>query len=251
MAFILNGDISIFYTTEGDPSNPPLFLSHWFMGSHETWFDTGWVRELKEDFYLIIIDHRGYGNSSKPHDPSSYALVNHVSDIIVVLDKLQLNSVHFMGYSMGGRIGYAMMAYQPSRLRSAIIGGMHPYASDHIPTNLDERIELLKQGMQTTLTKYGIGPRVVFDRMLQNDPQALLADTIHTKEWKGLDAHIKSIDLPVLLFVGMTDGFYSGMKQISSELHDATFVAFPNEDHRTAYLKRQLLVPHLHRFLKY
>ena len=251
MPFVTSDEQSIYYELAGTPDQPPLVLMHWFMGSHQTWYDIGWVRELEPHFQLVLVDHRGYGRSSKPHEPEAYDPRHHVEDLVALLDHLQLDQAHFMGYSMGGRIGFALAAYAPERVQSLVIGGMHPYSSDQIPTDLDERVDLLQQGMEITLKTYGIGPPQVFDRMLQNDAQALLADSLQTKKWPGLGTEIRDFDHPTLLFVGKEDGFYEGMKSISQQMPDARFVAFPGENHRTAFLKRTLLVPHLRRFYHY
>ncbi len=199
MPFVDNQGVQIYYQEDGDPEKPALVLSHWFMGSYQTWYDIGWVRVLSPHFRLIMIDHRGYGKSTKLYDPEDYHPTRHVSDIEAVLDHLDIDQVHFFGYSMGGRIGFAMAVYAPHRLDRLIIGGMHPYASEFVPTDLDERVELLKQGMEVTLTTYGIGPEKVFNRMLGNDSQALLADTLQTKRWEDLDGLLKTYDRPVLL----------------------------------------------------
>lgn len=242
--------VEIFYVTEGDPSNPPLLLSHWFMGSYRTWYDIGWVRVLKPHFYLIMPDHRGYGDSTKLYTPADYRPEEHVADMEALLDQLGLERTHFFGYSMGGRIGFAMAAFAPHRLLSLVIGGMHPYESERIPTDLDERIELLKQGMEVTLTAYGIGPDVVFTRMLDNDADALLADSIQTRQWQGLADEVAEFEQPTLLFVGKEDGFLEGVREISQQMKNCRFISFTGENHRTAFLKRTLLLPHLSRFYR-
>lgn len=243
-----NGDISIHYQQLGRENGEPLVLLHWFMGSMETFEDVGYIRLLKAHFRLILLDHRGYGASSKPHEPEAYRPEHHVSDLIVLLDHLGIETAHFLGYSMGGRIAFALAKFAPDRVLSLIIGGMHPYKE--IPTDLEERKRLLAEGMDAVLDAYGIHLSVVRERMLQNDPQALLADTIQTQSWEDFGPELQRFNRPILLFVGEEDGFYAGAKRASQELGNVTFVAFPNENHRTAFVKRNLLVPHLARFLR-
>lgn len=248
MPYLEYNDVKLHYMTEGDPTKPPLVLLHWFMGSYQTWYDIGWVRQLQPYFYLIIPDLRGYGQSTKFYDPQAYQPENHVRDIRELLAVLDQTDAHFFGYSMGGRIAFALGAYAPDLVRSLVIGGMHPYGSDSIPTDLNERIKLLEQGMEPLLRRYGIGPKSVFERMAENDAQALQADTRQTKRWPDLSPALEHFTQSVLIFVGRKDGFYTGARQISQQLPHGRFVAFTGETHRTAFLKRKLLWPHLKRF---
>jgi pimeloyl-ACP methyl ester carboxylesterase len=55
-------------------------------------------------------------------------LLNHVADVLAILEALQLSKAHFFGYSMGGLIGFGLAKYAPGRVESLVIGGAHPYA---------------------------------------------------------------------------------------------------------------------------
>lgn len=100
MPFANNQGVRIHYEVEG--KGPPLVLLHGLGGSLEMWYDSGYEKPLKNDYQLILIDVRGHGASDKQHDPKSYELELLVSDVVVVLDDLNINKAHFLGYSMGG-----------------------------------------------------------------------------------------------------------------------------------------------------
>jgi pimeloyl-ACP methyl ester carboxylesterase len=55
-------------------------------------------------------------------------LLNQVADVLAVLEALQLSKAHFLGYSMGGRIGLGLAKYAPERVESLVLGGTHAYA---------------------------------------------------------------------------------------------------------------------------
>jgi len=61
---------------------------------------------LKDDYQLILIDARGHGASDKPHDPEAYRTETMVADVVSVLNDLNIEKAHFLGYSMGGQIGW-------------------------------------------------------------------------------------------------------------------------------------------------
>ena len=50
---------------------------------------------------MIAYDVRGHGKSSRP---DSYNLEDHVKDLYVLIDKLNLKKVHLLGHDMGGII---------------------------------------------------------------------------------------------------------------------------------------------------
>jgi pimeloyl-ACP methyl ester carboxylesterase len=51
-------------------------------------------------------------------------------DGLAVLDDLGVAQAHYVGYSMDGRIGYALAQHWLDRFRSLAIGGAAPYARD-------------------------------------------------------------------------------------------------------------------------
>src|SRR5919198_4952563 len=66
------------------------------------------VLGLEDRFRLVFADHRGQGRSDKPHDVGSYALTTRVADALAVLDSLRIERAHFIGFSWGARLGFAI-----------------------------------------------------------------------------------------------------------------------------------------------
>jgi pimeloyl-ACP methyl ester carboxylesterase len=119
MPYCDNEGVSIYYEVEGE--GPPLVLLHGLSGSLELWRDAGYVEALKDDYQIILIDARGHGKSDKPHDPEAYRLDLMVADVVAVLDDLQLGKAHFLGFSMGGLIGWGIAKHTPERFHSLLI----------------------------------------------------------------------------------------------------------------------------------
>ena len=124
MPFIDNGGVKIRYEVEGD--GPPLVLMHATTSRLENLRRNGVVDALKTDYRLILPDARGHGESDKPHEPTAYLPEQRAGDVTVVLDDLEIDTAHYMGYSGGGRIGLDLCAVAPERLRSLIVGGAGP-----------------------------------------------------------------------------------------------------------------------------
>jgi pimeloyl-ACP methyl ester carboxylesterase len=47
--------------------------------------------------------------------------------VAAVLDSVNLPKAHFLGYSMGGEIGFALAKYAPERIHFLLLGSGNPY----------------------------------------------------------------------------------------------------------------------------
>ena len=144
MPYVDNSGVSIHYHVEGD--GPPLVLQHGLTSSLRNWYAYGFVEELQKDYRVIMVDARGHGRSGKPHDPKDYDLKLRVNDVLAVMDDLGVSKAHYMGYSMGGRIGFGIVLHALDRFHSLVIGGVSANtANSDVPP--EDRISLLRQGM--------------------------------------------------------------------------------------------------------
>ncbi len=104
MPYVDYQGVRIHYRVEG--AGPPLVLQHGLSSSLESWYERGYVGDLRRDNRLVLVDARGHRASDKPHDPGAYDMRLMASDVICVLDNLGVEKAHYWGYSMGGTIGY-------------------------------------------------------------------------------------------------------------------------------------------------
>ena len=80
------------------------------------------IRVLAAHYWVIAIDLRGFGRSSKPHARTAYSIDLMADDVIAVCRDLDLREIHFLGVSMGGFIGQAVALKAPQLCRSLILG---------------------------------------------------------------------------------------------------------------------------------
>lgn len=244
MPFVDNHGVRIYYATIGN--GPALLLHHGTTGSGADWIDLGYVDALKADHQLIILDSRGHGESDKPHDPSAYELSLRTSDVVSVLDNLGLQKVDYFGYSLGGWIGFGLARHAPTRLRSLIFGGSHPYAEDmrpfrdRLPHDRDTFAKLVDQLHGTGLTP------ARRSRLLANDIDALRALTQDRASNADL---LPSMTMPCLLFAGEVDPRLAQVRECARELQNATFFSLPECDHIGAMAHSDLVISHLMPFL--
>lgn len=122
-AFFDSDGVRIRYLDVG--AGPPVVLIHGFTRSIERWEATGILQDLSRDYRVIAFDARGHGESDKPHDPKQYG-ANMAEDAIRLLDHLNIDRAHIIGYSMGSRLtGYLIVKF-PERFATATLGASPP-----------------------------------------------------------------------------------------------------------------------------
>ena len=251
MPYVDSSGVSIHYHVEGD--GPPLVLQHGLTSSLQNWYAYGFVEELQKEYRVIMVDARGHGRSGKPHDPKGYGLKLRVNDVLAVMDDLGVSKAHYMGYSMGGRIGFGIVLHALDRFHSLIIGGM---SADTPNTDVppEDRISLLRQGMARYVAdaeaKEGSMEDGRRERLLDNDPEALIAATNAPRGTDGIEGILPGIDIPCLLYCGEADGFFQGAKEASQIIPNARFASFPGLNHGQTSRAADAVLPHVTRFLK-
>jgi pimeloyl-ACP methyl ester carboxylesterase len=114
------GGVRIRYVDTG--AGPAVVLVHGFTGDIErSWVNTGLLGDLAKDHRVLALDLRGHGHSDKPHDPRAYDQV--ALDVIRLLDHVQIEKSHVVGYSLGGIIVAKLLTTHPERFISAVLGG--------------------------------------------------------------------------------------------------------------------------------
>ena len=251
MPYVDNSGVKIHYHVEG--IGPPLVIQHGLTGSLKNWYAYGFVEKLQRDYRLILVDARGHGRSDKPHDPDDYALKLRVNDILAVIDDLGVDKAHYLGYSMGGRIGFGIVKHALDRFHSFVIGGMGAdVANTDVPPK--SRIELLRKGMDAYVAdseaKEGPMEPGRRQRLLDNDSEALIAATTAPMGTDGVEELLSGLSVPFMLYCGDHDGFFFSSKAAADAIPGAEFVPLPGMDHGQASRDSDLILPHISRFLE-
>jgi pimeloyl-ACP methyl ester carboxylesterase len=249
--YATNDGCRIHYEVEG--SGPPLVLLHVFTRDLRDLRATGLVDALRDRFQLILMDARGHGRSGAPHNPTAYARPTLARDVVSVLDALAIERAHFLGYSMGGGIGFGIAKHTPGRFASLIIGGAHPYRGD--PAQYTREASLLEQGIEAYVGAWE-SAGIVFTpderrTMLACDPLALRAMRLARRDDAPLDDALPDIALPCLLYAGDNDEPEHELAQRAAQtMSNATFVSLPGMDHMDVYHQGDIIAPHVVAFLQ-
>ena len=117
MPFVKSGEAQIHYALEGQSGSPVLVFSNSLGANYSMWDPQ--ARGLGKKFRILRYDTRGHGQSSATTGPYSIELL--AKDVLVLLDALKMDRVHFCGLSMGGMIGMWLGANSPQRLNKVIL----------------------------------------------------------------------------------------------------------------------------------
>jgi pimeloyl-ACP methyl ester carboxylesterase len=77
-------------------------------------------------YRVICPDVAGRGDSDWLADPMDYAVPTYTKDLLMLLVRLQLESVHWLGTSLGGLVGMAIAAIPESPIQRLVLNDVGP-----------------------------------------------------------------------------------------------------------------------------
>jgi 3-oxoadipate enol-lactonase len=110
---------------EGSPDLPPVVLAGSLGTTLAMWEPQ--LRALSGTARMIAVDHRGHGRSPAP--PGPYSIADLASDVLALLDTLELERVSWCGLSLGGMVGQWLAINAPARIDRLILVS----TSAHLP----------------------------------------------------------------------------------------------------------------------
>jgi len=108
--FNVNG-VEIFARVPTAPrdARPALLLLHGFPQTHVMWHRV--AQQLQNDFWIVMPDLRGYGDSAKPAglpDHSNYSKRTVAQDMVDVMDLLGVQRFFLCGHDRGARVAHRL-----------------------------------------------------------------------------------------------------------------------------------------------
>ena len=232
MSRFKNGEVEIAYLDEGN--GEPIVLVHGFASTKEVnWVLPGWVMTLMhEGRRVIALDNRGHGAYSKLYDPSAYHSAIMAEDVRALLDHLKLERADVMGYSMGARITAFLTTKHPSRVRSAIFGGLGIRLVEGVglPESIAESLEAPSIADVRDLTGRMFR---IFAEQTKSDLRALAACIRGSRQTLSR-AEVAGVCVPVLVAVGTRDQVAGSAHELAALIPGARALDITDRDHMLA-----------------
>ncbi len=241
MPFFENEGVKIYYEIEGN--GPDLIMIHGFASNIElNWRLTNWIRTLKDNNRLILVDCRGHGKSDKPTSPAQYGK-KMMEDIVKLMDHLSIEKANFFGYSMGGSITFGLLLHEPNRVKSVVLGGFIP--SKISREQLEQSNKPMINAFKAESVKQVKNPLARqfrnFAELTGADLKALIAvmegfardvDDIFTS-FSEMKLTFKKIKVPVLSVLGSDDALMTNKTLVAELIPGACHFQIQGKDHLT------------------
>jgi pimeloyl-ACP methyl ester carboxylesterase len=121
----LSTGVTLNVALAGDPVHPAVILLHGFPESHRTWREI--APRLKDEFFLVMPDQRGFAGSDLPQDVADYKTDILIDDIFALADAFSFERFALVGHDWGGAIAWgAALRGDPRLARLAIVNAPHP-----------------------------------------------------------------------------------------------------------------------------
>lgn len=234
MAFVDVNGVRLHVIEEG--AGTPLLLLHGFTGTAAGWDQV--AAALSSGWRTIRVDLLGHGLSSAPADPKRYSLPNAATDLVALLDKLEIKSCVVAGYSFGGRVALHLGLAAPERIRGLILESTSPGIAD--PKERDARRKadealaqkLEQEGIASFVDYWENLPLFATQKSLSQDVQAAvrrerleqsplgLANSLRgagAATQEDLFPRLAELAMPVFLIAGRLDEKYC---RIAGAMHE-------------------------------
>ena len=239
----ING-FSMHYQLHGPESGEPLVLVHGYTGDIGDWFDQ--IDEFSKTHRVLVLDHRGHGDSEGPADISSYTIVQMADDVEALVDHVGFERYHLVGHSMGGGVAQEIALRRAERLLSLTLFGTGPdFQLGSIPAVVKWMEARNKMALEQGMTAVAAMPQTFPDpphmpagrrdyekaRTLRMSPYGLAGGWNALVTWPGTTDRIAQVTTPSLLMAGALEPAVAGMTFLHEKIAGSTLLIIPEAGH--------------------
>ena len=113
------------YTEWGARDNPRVLVCVHGLTRNARDFDA-LARAMASHYRVICPDVVGRGQSSRLRNPAGYGIPQYVGDMVTLIARLGVDSVHWVGTSMGGLIGMALASLEGTPIQKLLLNDVGP-----------------------------------------------------------------------------------------------------------------------------
>ncbi len=224
MSFATTQDGVKLYFEETGKGTPIIFV-HEYAGDYRSWEPQ--VRFFSRCYRCITYSARGYLPSDVPANAKSYSQDLAQTDILAILDHLEIESAHIVGLSMGGFATLHFGLNNPKRSLSLVVAGCGYGADESTKDKFKQEAEAAADSIETQSMEefgkgYGLAPARVqyknkdprgwseFETQLREHSTLGSANTMRGVQAKRpslyqLEDQIRNLTVPTLILNGDED----------------------------------------------
>jgi pimeloyl-ACP methyl ester carboxylesterase len=221
--------------------------------------------ELAEHFSLILFDNRDVGQSQAKRHPSKIS--DFSSDIIELLDYLQLDRAHVLGLSLGGVIALRLAADHPNRINHLVLASctdrFTPYLRQ-VALLLGKTLGPLRSDafartvevLGSSPTFLDADPDMIEERVRQKRqervPSRAIGRQLRCLAASEIDLERDPITAPTLVIAGEQDLLIPSCygRSLSNRIAGSRFMLVPCAGHNPLVECPDAVLPEIIRFLK-
>jgi pimeloyl-ACP methyl ester carboxylesterase len=230
---------NIYYQTHGQ-GDPLLMIQGWGMDI------TGWqniVEPLSKVFRIVLFDNRGTGRSETTS--GDYTTRQLADDAAALLDHLQIQKTHVLGWSMGGMIAQELVLAYPQKVDGLILAASSAKVNEKSAFIAWSNVEAIKRGELETSVNWQLSfcfSRALFaNHALLSEIKESALNPSYPVTLEGLISQLAavlshdrrgqlgSVKSPTLVLAAEEDGIIDidQVKALAGEIEDAQLKVLP------------------------
>lgn len=229
-------DGEIFYEARG--GGKAVVFIHGGYGDRRMWDHQ--FEEFAKGYRVVRYDHRGFGRSPKPN-----AAYSPVSDLVALLDHLEIDQAYFIGNSMGGTLVLDFVLIHPERVSGVVVvaagAGGYPISEEDrkgmmaaFQAAQKKDLSLWLSNPMVAETKNYPGVREKLVEMVEENAGIFSMDFWPTEKMDPPAAQrLQNVSRPVLVIAGEKDSPLVNVmaKQVAEKVPGAKIVFLAGTDH--------------------
>lgn len=242
-----NNGVRIAYKTDGDSAKPALVMLHGFGNNSQNWYDLGYIDILKQHFYCVMLDVRGFGKSDKPLSEDEYSLETIATDVLAVMKNENLKTATLYGSSVGAlEAGYLATHYQ-EYFDTFVFQGTSPFNVINLKNLLKDILAKTKaDGIVAYVDELermfnSTFPAHIRTAMEMCDADALYA--VASATWPDQVDKFPNITKPCLIIIGEHEGITEDMQKAAELIPNCQLEILSGLDHAHAYWAGDRVAP--------